>query len=86
MKKNNVFCFAKQLNDVSNFATQNRLDFEKMNGLIPAIVQDNKTCTVLMLGFMDKEALKKTLKDKKVTFYSRTRKKYGKKEKLQEII
>lgn len=51
-----------------------KLDFEKMNGLIPAIVQDNKTYTVLMLGFMDKEALKKTLKDKKVTFYSRTRK------------
>ncbi len=52
-----------------------KLDFEKMNGLIPAIVQDNQTLTVLMLGFMNKEAFKKTLKDKKVTFYSRTRKK-----------
>jgi len=51
------------------------LDFEKMNGLIPAIIQDNNTNEVLMLGFMNKEAFDKTIEDKKVTFWSRTRKK-----------
>lgn len=75
MKKNNVFCFAKPTNEVSNFAKQNRLDFAKMNGLIPAIIQDNKTSEILMLGFMNKESFKRTIKEKKVTFYSRTRKK-----------
>ncbi|MFC1810749.1 bifunctional phosphoribosyl-AMP cyclohydrolase/phosphoribosyl-ATP diphosphatase HisIE [Patescibacteria group bacterium] len=50
------------------------LNFNKMNGLIPAIVQDSNTMQVLMLGFMNQEALKKTLKDKKVTFWSRTKK------------
>ncbi len=49
------------------------LDFEKMDGLIPAIIQDYKTNEVLMLGFMNKEAWEKTLKFKKVTFWSRTR-------------
>ena len=52
-----------------------KLDFKKMNGLIPAIIQDYKTNEVLMLGFMDKEALEKTKKTGKVTFYSRTRNK-----------
>ena len=37
------------------------LDFEKMGGLIPAIVQDNNTNKVLMLGFMNEEALEQTL-------------------------
>ena len=46
-----------------------------MNGLIPAIIQDYKTDDVLMLGFMNKEAYKKTIKIGKVTFWSRTRKK-----------
>ena len=49
------------------------LDFEKMNGLVPAIIQDYQTNEVLMLGFMNKEAWEKTLKTKKVTFWSRTR-------------
>lgn len=49
------------------------LDFEKMNGLIPAIIQDNYTQKVLMLGFMNKEAYEKTLKTGKVTFFSRTK-------------
>ena len=39
------------------------LDFEKMNGLIPAIIQDNYTQKVLMLGFMNKEAYEKTIAD-----------------------
>ncbi len=49
------------------------LDFEKMGGLIPAIVQDNNTNKVLMLGFMNEEALKLTLSSGKVTFFSRTK-------------
>ena len=51
------------------------LDFEKMNGLIPAIIQDAVTQKVLMLGFMNQEAYQKTLDTKLVTFYSRTRNK-----------
>jgi phosphoribosyl-ATP pyrophosphohydrolase/phosphoribosyl-AMP cyclohydrolase len=49
------------------------LDFQKMGGLIPAIIQDNVTRKVLMLGFMNEEAYKKTLEIGKVTFYSRTK-------------
>ena len=49
------------------------LDFEKMGGLIPAIVQDNNTNKVLMLGFMNPEALDQTLSSGKVTFFSRTK-------------
>lgn len=44
-----------------------------MNGLIPAIIQDNYTQKVLMLGFMNKEAYKKTMETGKVTFFSRTK-------------
>ena len=51
-----------------------QLDFDKLGGIIPAIIQDAETKTVLMLGFMDKEALNKTIKNKKVTFWSRTKK------------
>ena len=50
-----------------------KLDFEKMGGLIPAIVQDNDTNKVLMLGFMNPEALDQTLSSGKVTFFSRTK-------------
>lgn len=49
------------------------LDFDKMNGLIPAIIQDNSTSKVLMLGFMNKEAFDKTIETGKVTFFSRTK-------------
>ncbi len=51
------------------------LDFEKENGLIPAIVQDAKNGEVLMLGFMNRESLAKTQETGFVTFYSRSRKK-----------
>lgn len=51
------------------------IDFEKMNGLVPAIIQDNVTGKVLMLGFMNREAYEKTLDTGKVTFFSRTRQK-----------
>jgi len=49
------------------------INFEKMGGLVPAIVQDNVTRKVLMLGFMNKEAYDKTVETGKVTFWSRTR-------------
>ena len=49
------------------------MDFEKLNGLIPTIIQDANTATVLMLGFMNSEALDRTRKEGKVTFFSRTK-------------
>lgn len=49
------------------------IDFEKVNGLVPAIVQDELTNKVLMLGYMNQEALDKTLSTEKVTFFSRTK-------------
>lgn len=49
------------------------IDFQKMDGLVPAIIQDNVTAKVLMLGFMNEEAYRKTIETKKVTFWSRSR-------------
>ena len=48
-------------------------DFAKMGGLVPAIVHDHVTDKVLMLGFMNQEALDKTLETGKVTFFSRSK-------------
>ena len=50
------------------------IDFNKMNGLVPAIIQDALTNNVLMLVYMNQEAYKKTIETKKVTFWSRERK------------
>ncbi len=49
------------------------IDFEKMRGLAPAIVQDEATGEVLMLGFMNRDAYERTVSGGYVTFYSRTR-------------
>ncbi len=49
------------------------IDFDKMDGLVPAIIQDADTAKVLMLGFMNREAYDRTLETGKVTFFSRTR-------------
>lgn len=49
------------------------IDFSKDNGLVPAIIQDALTLQVLMLGYMNEEALKKTQVENKVTFYSRSK-------------
>jgi phosphoribosyl-ATP pyrophosphohydrolase/phosphoribosyl-AMP cyclohydrolase len=57
-----------------DFTDFSQLDFTKLGGLIPAIIQDNVTNKVLMLGFMNEEALEKTRETGKVTFYSRTKK------------
>ena len=51
-----------------------KLDFKKTNGLIPVIIQDNNTLQVLMLGYMNEDALAKTKAENKVTFYSRSKK------------
>ena len=48
-------------------------DFEKMNGLLPAVVQDWRDGEVLMVGFMNRQALEQTLQNGYVTFFSRTR-------------
>ncbi|MFN3693523.1 MAG: bifunctional phosphoribosyl-AMP cyclohydrolase/phosphoribosyl-ATP diphosphatase HisIE [Ignavibacterium sp.] len=50
-----------------------KLNFDKLNGLIPAIVVDYSTEKILMLGFMNEEALRKTIETKKVTFFSRSK-------------
>ncbi len=49
------------------------LDFSKLDGLVPCVIQDAQTNVVLMVGFMNQEALQKTIEEKKVTFYSRTK-------------
>lgn len=49
------------------------IDFNKMDGLVPAVIQDNESMKVLMLGFMNEEAYKKTVETGKVTFFSRTK-------------
>ena len=49
------------------------LDFNKLGGLIPAIIQDEQTNVVLILGFMNEEAFQKTIETKLVTFYNRSK-------------
>ena len=49
------------------------LNFEKLGGILPAVIQDARTSEVLMLGFMNPEAYEKTKKEGRVCFYSRTR-------------
>jgi len=57
----------KELKNIS------QINFKKSDGLVPAIIQDDETQKVLMLGFMNEESLKKTLEIEKVTFFSRTK-------------
>lgn len=49
------------------------IDFNKNNGLVPVIIQNANTLQVLMLGYMNEEAFEKTQKEKKVTFFSRSK-------------
>ncbi len=49
------------------------LDFTKLDGLIPAVIQDHRSGRVLMVGFMDEEAFRKTVETGYATFYSRSR-------------
>ncbi|QLB13483.1 phosphoribosyl-ATP pyrophosphatase /phosphoribosyl-AMP cyclohydrolase [Bisgaardia hudsonensis] len=50
-----------------------KINWEKVDNLLPVIVQNVNTCEVLMLGYMNQEALQKTINEKKVTFFSRTK-------------
>lgn len=50
-----------------------KIDFNKSNGLVPVIIQDEKTLEVLMLGYMNEEAYQKTSSENKVTFFSRAK-------------
>uniref|UniRef100_UPI00404B9DFF bifunctional phosphoribosyl-AMP cyclohydrolase/phosphoribosyl-ATP diphosphatase HisIE n=1 Tax=Flavobacterium sp. TaxID=239 RepID=UPI00404B9DFF len=50
-----------------------QIDFNKSNGLVPVIIQDNATLQVLMLGYMNLEAFTKTIAEKRVTFFSRSK-------------
>ena len=55
-----------------------KVDFSKnQDGLVPSIVQDAKTKNILMLGYMNEEALKKTQETQKVTFFSRSKQRLG---------
>lgn len=63
------------LNNCHGFTCYSDLDFKKDNGLIPAIVQNAQTGQVLMLGYMNEDALDKTVKTGLVTFFSRDRQK-----------
>ena len=60
--------------------TKDKFNFKDLkldsNGLIPAIIQDYKTKEVLMLGYMNKESLKRTIKSGKTCFWSRSRQEY----------
>ena len=55
------------------------LDFEKGNGLLPAIIQDERSGDVLMLGFMNAESLEETQRSREVVFFSRSRNRLWKK-------
>ncbi|MGF1690505.1 bifunctional phosphoribosyl-AMP cyclohydrolase/phosphoribosyl-ATP diphosphatase HisIE [Photobacterium kagoshimensis] len=61
------------MNAASTLDLNNAINWEKVDGLIPAIVQDNTSGQVLMLGYMNTEALAKTLETSQVTFWSRTK-------------
>jgi len=50
-----------------------QIDFSKENGLVPTVIQDKNTLQVLMVGYMNEEALEKTKKEKRVTFFSRSK-------------
>jgi phosphoribosyl-AMP cyclohydrolase / phosphoribosyl-ATP pyrophosphohydrolase len=50
-----------------------KINFKKLNGLVPCVVQDASTQVVLMLGFMNEEAFRKTMEEKRVTFFSRSK-------------
>jgi phosphoribosyl-AMP cyclohydrolase len=53
----------------------NQLDFSKLNGLVTAVIQDHATARVLMVGFMNEEAFRKTVETGYATFFSRSRNK-----------
>ena len=61
-----------------------KIDFSK--GLVPAVIQDNTSLQVLMMGFMDEKAYQKTLAEGKVTFFSRSKQRLWTKGRLRAIF
>ncbi|MGO9168165.1 MAG: phosphoribosyl-AMP cyclohydrolase [Candidatus Sulfotelmatobacter sp.] len=68
-------CAAPEARDGCKEEVAMEMDFDKMQGLAPAVIQDAATGELLMVGFMNREALETTLRTSYVTFYSRTRQK-----------
>lgn len=58
---------------MKEFYSTEQINFAKLNGLVPSVIQDSSTMKVLMVGFMNKEALQRTVDTGKVTFFSRTK-------------
>jgi phosphoribosyl-ATP pyrophosphohydrolase/phosphoribosyl-AMP cyclohydrolase len=58
---------------MNEFKDISQINFSKMDGMIPAVIQDNTSLKVLMVGFMNREAVEKTQELRKVTFFSRTK-------------
>src|SRR4051812_4420607 len=56
------------------FVMDSKIDWQKMDGLVPAVVQDSDTLQVLMLGYVNEESLQSSLNSGFVTFYSRSKK------------
>lgn len=58
---------------IKNNIDVSQIDFDKSNGLVPVVIQDEQTLEVLMLGYMNAEAFEKTQSESKVTFFSRSK-------------
>lgn len=56
-----------------------QLDFDKLGGILPAVIQDYKSGQVLMVGFMNEEAVRLTLKERRVVFWSRSKRRIWRK-------
>lgn len=63
-----------------------QINWQKVDNLLPIIIQNAATCEVLMLGYMNQEALEKTLAEKRVTFFHVPKTVYGQKVKLLDIF
>jgi phosphoribosyl-AMP cyclohydrolase len=70
-----AFCIQANKNGERHVSSEATIDFAKMDGLVPAIVQDAASKEVLMVGFFNKESYRRTLETGFVTFWSRTRQK-----------
>lgn len=75
MNTGGLFAFQAQENGERHVSSDAAIDFAKMDGLVPAIVQDARSKGVLMVGFFNEESYRKTLETGFVTFWSRTRQK-----------
>lgn len=58
---------------MNTFKNISQIDFDKLNGLVPAVIQDDSSQKVLMVGFMNRESVEKTVETGQVTFFSRTK-------------